>query len=444
MHKKKAEKHTRKRIGLFLAACMLATGCGATKDTDKLGETEADTVEGIIETTETEETENAPIEETSTDETVSESTVVYDSSQYEFLLYQKAGKDEAPFIGFNIPNGYGISSFTETNAILIASYGSTTEQYSNTTAYLMYLTDLQTGDAYRLDIGIDPEYGYEISSDNILSQKNTSAPDNVTTVEKMGEYESPLGTMELYFETTEHPEDDDTEAYTDHAEIALLPSDSSGFYIRFAMDDLFTIYADKKSTVTEKETTYAGNLERLLSELFLPADQSANQLPSLTGGTVTVGPEYDYTINATGEDTAAVGVYVPSEYMVNVSGGGNDDILMTKDFYTTQIEVTAKKDDLYRYFKRTNKWLNGGTWQSGENVLHDVREVGETDTHFGKAKLYYVQWESLDGSSLTNEEEIALINNNGVDVLVIYRNTNAPCDGEYDAQLEALLPELFG
>ena len=228
MHKKKAEKHTRQRIGLFLASCMLATGCGATKDTDKLGETKADTVEGLIETTETEETEIASIMETSTDETVSESTVIYDSSQYEFLLYQEAGKDEAPFIGFNIPNGYGISSFTETNAILIASYGSTTEQYSNTTAYHMYLKDLQTGDTYRLDIGIDPEHGYEVSSDNILSQKNTSDPDNVTTVEKMGEYETPLGTMELYFETTEHPEDDRTEAYTGHAEIALLPSDSSG------------------------------------------------------------------------------------------------------------------------------------------------------------------------------------------------------------------------
>lgn len=428
MHKKKTERHTRKWIGLLLTVCMLATGCGATKETNTLGETEAGTVEGKIETA---ETESIPIEET--DEAVSESTVVYDSSQYEFLLYQKAGEDEVPLIGFNIPNGYGISNFTETNAISIASYGSTTEKYFNTTAYLLFLKDLQTGDIYRLDIGIDPEYGYEVSSDNILSRKNMSAPDNVTTVEKMGEYESPLGTMDLYFETTEYPEDDRTEAYTDHAEIALLPSDSIGFYIRFA-----------KSTVTEKETAYAGNLERLLSELFLPADQSANQLPSLTGGTVAVGPEYDYTIKATDDDTAAVGLYVPSEYMVNVSGGNNDSIFITKNHYTTQIEVTTKKVELYRYFKRTNKWLNGGTWQNGENVLHDVREVGETDTHFGKAKLYYVQWETLDGSSLTNEEEIALLNNNGVDVLVIYRNTNAPCDGEYDAQLEALLPELFG
>lgn len=439
MHKKKTERHTRKWIGLLLTVCMLATGCGATKETNTLGETEAGTVEGKMETA---ETESIPIEET--DEAVSESTVVYDSSQYEFLLYQKAGEDEVPLIGFNIPNGYGISNFTETNAISIASYGSTTEKYFNTTAYLLFLKDLQTGDEYLFEIGCDPAYGYEVSSDNILSRENTSAPDNVTTVEKVGEYEGPLGTMDLYFETTEHPEDDHTEAYTDHAEIALLPSDNNNFYIRFEMVDPVAMYADKKNTVTEKETTYAGNLERLLPELFLPADQSANQLPSLTGGTVTVGPEYDYTINAAGEDTAAIGLYVPTGYMVSVSGGWNDSILMLKDQYTTQIEITAKKADLYRYFKRNNKWLNSGFYQNYENVLHDVREVGETDTHFGKAKLYYVEWESLDGSSLTNEEEIALLNNNGVDVLVIYRNTNAPCDGEYDAQLEALLPELFG
>lgn len=434
MHKKKTERHTRKWIGLLLTVCMLATGCGAAKETNTLGETEAGTVEGKIETAETEST---PIEET--DEAVSESTVVYDSSQYEFLLYQKPGEDKDPFIGFNIPDGYGIVNFT-TEVIVL--YSSPTEQYPE---YRFNLKNLQTGDEYLFEIGCDPAYGYEVSSDNILSRENTSVPDNVTTVEKVGEYEGPLGTMDLYFETTEHPEDDHTEAYTDHAEIALLPSDNNNFYIRFEMVDPFAMYADKKSTVTEKETTYAGNLERLLPELFLPADQSANQLPSLTGGTITVGPEYDYTINAAGEDTAAVGLYVPTGYMVSVSGGWNDSILlMLKDQYTTQIEITAKKADLYRYFKRNDKWLNSGFYQNYENVLHDVREVGETDTHFGKAKLYYVEWESLDGSSLTNEEEIALLNNNGVDVLVIYRNTNAPCDGEYDAQLEALLPELFG
>jgi hypothetical protein len=69
----------------------------------------------------------------------------------------------------------------------------------------------------------------------------------------------------------------------------------------------------------------------------------------------------------------------------------------------------------------------------------EKEEKGSFSTPFGEAAIYYVQ---SDKDGTTYEEEIAVLNNNGANIVIRYSN-NELYDGEYDGHLEELLGQIF-
>lgn len=155
----------------------------------------------------------------------------------------------------------------------------------------------------------------------------------------------------------------------------------------------------------------------------------------------------DYYICGPGNDIAAVGIMLPDGWEEGRTGEIHGDNLceflqiavdrnMPGPRISFSSEESCSADDSQILLPLFGLDLN---------VL-ETREAAETQTPYGTAKIYYLKVEDSRGYNGMEygEREIALLNNNGVHVIIMYDDMTMPCDGEYDAQLESLLPELFG
>lgn len=359
---------------LLTSLCIITSGCQK--------ETGADTASAANTSTTAKASEETPVAESPkpTQEPTPEPTEEPKESLpgYEYVLYSYANDGE-PILGFNIPLSYSISSHS-------------TKKHSSSGH--PFFQSFSTGSAIKntyMYLSIDT-IGYQVTDDNKLICTNEYDKDYTATAEAMGELETAYGNAQLYYIG------ENMGSYTSYKEVALLPigNDVVKFEVSHSgsMDSIS--YTGKLKTLPE-----------LLPELLIPSSMDefevySTELDDVEKNNIPVDKNnYTYIYyqdnswqdstwsNDASDKTAVIGTN-------NISGWdnfGGEYCSSGDQRQRINIETSAAEDrSLYNfYFEETRVWMED--W----GTITDKQQVGEVETPFGTAKLYYVQLQAPDG-----------------------------------------------
>lgn len=414
---------------LLMSVCLMVSGCqangitGTTSTQNELAEKpEAETP--VPKNTEMEEPQKET--ETVADETNSETQI--DSTEsvpeensltgYEYSLYSYINDGE-PIIGFNIPIEYSISGH------------GTSKHFDSRHPYLhQFSTGSSIKNTYMfLDIN---SIGYEVTEDNTLvctSDYEDYITPYTTTIEDQGEIETEFGTAKLYFGTKTQGN-----SATQYREIALLQIENEVIKVELSF--------------AGKEKSYTGKIEELLPKLLTPNSENtfqiySTELDNVEKNHLTVDDNYAHIYYQDGshnpnpgtpKGTAVIG-------MNDIDGWDNfGGTFFVSGDQSKSIEISTDIADNHSllfnlYFEDSRVWMED------IGIITDKQQIGEMETPFGTALLYYIKIESPEGKNY--EHEVALLNNQDTNIVIVYTDYKRTYDGEYDGVLEGLLPSLL-
>lgn len=315
-----------------------------------------------------------------------------DYSEFEFILY----KDKAIVTGFNAPDGYLIEEV------------STQGLQSGGTEY---------SESYNLALIKDAQSAYfHIDARGHVSP---NGGDETIQVEEISKVDTAYGEATVYL-TTEKAYSWDGSEYDDYEEVALL--NVEGF------DVMITL------SVWESEG-YSGELEKMLPDIFEKnPGLKDKKVPGLYNNNTTISSgEYEIIMcNEQVSDKEVFGLNVPAGMHHSYSSGTNDyytEIQFVDDSLAGILTVSTKRAIFEHYYNENP------VWGPQFGTLLEKTEVGTIQTACGEAIVYCVKSEK-DGKEY--EEEVAVINNRGTNIVITYRDGSA-YDGNYDKKLEGIL-----
>lgn len=412
---------------LLAGACLMLPGCAESdkEQTAAMQQTEVEQESGDT-AAETENIEAAEKEEGKKEEQqavteTDEERKQIDTSLYKYILCKEDNSTGVkPMVGINIPKEYVITDYFSNKAGGKDNYayrhvfeiqnivGEHTEQYGNT---------LEIWQGYTVENGRLIKKGV---SDELL-------------VEEQGETDTLLGTAKLYF-CKEEVEDSYT-SYIDCKEIALIPVDDTTIYVEFSY-----IAADGI------ELSYLGEIEKILPGLFKPEEQTSQteEVSVKHNYEIVDKSKWDYVFGRSdsNSDTLCLGIRDNLTDLGVESFAANrysGDACMTGSFrasdFSKEVYISTADADYETYFGTGDVYFNHF------GSVMEKQQVGEAETPFGQALLYYVK-SKTNGEDVW-EQEVALLNNQGANIVIVYCDTTQSYDGVYDGNIEKALTELF-
>ena len=168
--------------------------------------------------------------------------------------------------------------------------------------------------------------------------------------------------------------------------------------------------------VESSEPEYQGVLDRYLENIFSPMESFDFELPEIEKSEIEIDPaEYDAVLAVRGnEDTPVLGLSVPfganTQFSTQVEDNIYSFIYITTSEWSLEIsDVTDGSVLLYRYFEKNTPFID-----KSKPPVERVELIEDVMTGSGELKVYKVIYE---GES--DYEEVALINNNGIDLLIM-------------------------
>ena len=264
---------------------------------------------------------------------------------------------------------------------------------------------------------------YEVTEDNKLIYVNPKfggSQDEVSLEEK-GEVDTIYGKAEIYFATEMGSDGSEW-----HREVAYL---NTGDYT-------VTIFWSEYGV-----EEYRGEIENMISLLFTPIELTKDEVLVFDENDILVDSSYDLfmRVNLIGENY--------TQENVNSNAFGFNDLEKIGNWNKSSSSGDGKVYSLFgfsNYQNGDNLLITGDVFLYnyffGGRSLVDIEEKAEVETPFGTAKVYYAVRKDTEEPM---EEEVAIVNNRGTNIVINYSNRLNQYDGVYDGKLEELIPELF-
>lgn len=368
---------------LFLTACSASNGQSNES-------TEVENQEEKLE-----QEENTGKEEKNVEEQEEEKSV--DNTEPSLSLKEQYEKDYDYLLYYD-SNSYSLAAAFNYPHLSRMYFDNSSEYPSNYSFY-----DEDTGETLTISA-----QRYEITEDNNLVFTEYPGYSVTYSLEEKGSLETVFGTAHIYDAISDSAQ---------HYETAFLETEDSNIVVMLSCDQ------------------YEGKIENQVDVLFTPIEESEINKISVDENQIEVPDTYKAYIEGNGwimgEPARALG-FNP----------------LTKEWRTGQSSWLSDYDNIYNYYRAENsagetlmitKERNAYNYFFGRGLV-SKEEKAEVSTPFGVAKVYSI---IRQDTNTPTQEEVALINNQGVNIVFEYYTAGNTSDAGYTGRLEELLPQLF-